>query len=94
MNRVLGLIALVLIPLSTAASSNPILLRLPGVPGPYCAYGVEKRLLEQAEVKKVTISWEKESLIVSVKPGMELSSKHIEEVMKKADYPYRYSIER
>ena len=78
----------------SSPTSNPVILHLPGIPGAYCAYGVEKRLLEQAEVKKVTISWEKESLIVSVKPGMELSSKHIEEVMKKADYPYRYSIER
>lgn len=71
-----------------------MILHLPGIPGPYCAYGVEKRLLEQEEVEKVTISWDKEGLIVLLKEGMELSPKRIEEVMKKADYPYRYSIER
>ena len=93
MNRVLGLIALVLIPLSTAASSNPILLRLPGVPGPYCAYGVEKRLLELEEVRQVSIAWDKEALIIFLKEGAELSAGRIEKVIQKADYPYRYAIE-
>lgn len=93
----LGPILFVLITVGDTQSSptsNPVILHLPGIPGPYCAYGVEKRLMEREEVEKVTMSWEKESLIVSLKEGMELSSKSIEEVMKKADYPYRYSIQR
>ncbi|MGH7424933.1 MAG: hypothetical protein ACREJP_02050 [Candidatus Methylomirabilales bacterium] len=94
MNRLLILIALVLTSLSSGASSNPIMLRLPGIPGPYCAYGVEKRLLELEEVQQVTISWDNEALMVFMKDGAELSPERIDEVMKKADYPYRYSIER
>lgn len=70
------------------------MLRLPGIPGPYCAYGVEKRLLELEEVLQVAISWDKEALMVFLKEGAELSPGRIEEVMKKADYPYRYSIEQ
>lgn len=89
----LRLIALVLTPLCTAASSNPLILHLPGIPGPYCAYGVEKRLLELEEVQQVTISWNKEALIVSLKEGAELSPGRIEEIIKKADYPYGYSVE-
>jgi hypothetical protein len=94
MNRVLSLIALVLTPLCTVASSHPLILHLPGIPGPYCAYGVEKRLLELEEIQQVTISWDNEALNVYVKAGAALSPGRIEEIMKKADYPYRYSIKR
>ena len=31
---------------SLAADDTEIILSVPGIPGPYCAYGVEKRLLD------------------------------------------------
>lgn len=74
-------------------ASNPVILHLPGIPGPYCVYGVEKRLLELEEVRQVAISWDKEALIVFLKEGAELSPGRIDQVMQKADYPYRYSVE-
>jgi len=32
-----------------AAGDKEIILSVPSIPGPYCAYGVEKRLLELAD---------------------------------------------
>ena len=31
---------------ASAAGDGEIIVSVPGIPGPYCAYGVEKRLLE------------------------------------------------
>lgn len=89
----LGLILSPFNPIWATRKSNPLILHLPGVPGPYCAYGVEKRLLELEEVQQVAISWDKEALIIFLKEGAELSPGRVEKVIQKADYPYRYSIE-
>ena len=90
----LGLILSLFIPIWATPRSNPLILHVPGIPGPYCAYGVEKRLLELEEVRQVSISWDNEALIIFLKEGAELSPGRIDKVIRKADYPYRYSIQQ
>lgn len=41
--------------LPTSATAEVIDVAVPGIPGPYCAYGTQKRLLEIPGVQKVEI---------------------------------------
>jgi cation transport ATPase len=72
---------------------STIVLAVPGIPGPYCAYGIEKRLLQLEEVKRVQIDWVAEHLVIELRrsdtpPEVE----EIEKAIQAADYPYRYTI--
>lgn len=71
-----------------------IIISVPGIPGPYCAYGVEKRLWELDGVKRVNVLWEKQAIRAVVAEGAAINRQQIMEAMTKADYPYEYMIEK
>ena len=78
---------------ATIAGANEIMVAVPGIPGPYCAYGAEKRLLELDGVVAVTTLWDKELIRITVKDGARISAEQIKQAMRRADYPYKYEIQ-
>ncbi len=70
-----------------------ITIRVPGVPGPYCMYGIEKRLAEMPEVAGVRLLWEEDEIHVAPRSSAVVSRERIEEAIEHAEYPYPYSIE-
>ena len=79
---------------STAAEDKEIVVSVPGIPGPYCAYGVEKRLWALGGVKRVDVLWEEEIIRAYFDEGVAITRERIVEAMTKADYPYEYTIEK
>jgi copper chaperone CopZ len=75
-----------------ATSANEIVLMVPGIPGPYCAYGVEKRLLELAGVEQVQTLWDSEQIRVVTSDTASISAADIKSAVSRADYPYKYEI--
>ncbi len=75
--------------LSTAAE---IVLAVPGIPGPYCAYGVEKRLLQLDGVKEVKTLWRNEQIRIVTDDKTRISPDDIKRAIKRADYPYTFEI--
>ncbi len=84
---------LVLIASTVAGQAAEIIISVPGIPGPYCAYGVEKRLLEIDGIKNVSIRWQKEQIRAELEPGSQVSELEIRQAVERADYPYDYSVE-
>jgi len=78
---------------SRASTDQIVIIAVPGIPGPYCAYGLEKRLLEQAGVESVELLWEEEKIRVTMTEGKILTKEILDEIAKKADYPYKYFLE-
>lgn len=80
---------------SSAASPAPgeIRIGVPGIPGPYCMYGIEKRLAELPEVADVRLLWEEDEIRVTLRPGAAVSRERIEVAIERAEYPYPYSVE-
>lgn len=76
----------------TAQPLREVVISVPGIPGPYCAYGVEKRLLELAVVERVRLLWEEEEIRATLKPDGALSQAELKALMVRADYPYDYKI--
>jgi hypothetical protein len=72
---------------------SEITIRVPDVPGPYCVYGIEKRLAELPEVAGVRLLWEEDEIRVAMRPGAATSRERIEEAIERAEYPYPYSVE-
>ncbi len=77
---------------SGAAGDKEIILSVPGIPGPYCAYGLEKRLLELDGVARVDLLWKEEKIRAVIAKGEAVTSQQIRTAVKLADYPYEYSI--
>ncbi|HWP48517.1 MAG TPA: heavy-metal-associated domain-containing protein [Candidatus Limnocylindrales bacterium] len=74
------------------AGEEEIILSVPGIPGPYCAYGLEKRLLELEGVQRVDLLWKEEKIRVVVALGKRVTLAEIREAIQRADYPYPYTI--
>ena len=85
-----GLLIVISHPL--AAEERNVIVSVPGIPGPYCAYGVEKRLFELAGVRRVDLLWEKEQIRVSIKDDKTVTSEQIREAFERSEYPYDYNI--
>lgn len=83
---------ILLTPRSMAAGHGEIIVSVPGIPGPYCAYGLEKRLLRLDGIQEVRLLWKEEEIRAVVRPGEKVSTRDIEETVRRADYPYKYSI--
>ena len=79
---------------SPQAEDREIIISVPGIPGPYCAYGVEKRLWELGGVRRVDVLWEEEIIRAYFDEGVAITREQIVEAMTKADYPYEYTIEK
>ena len=75
-----------------AAEERNVIVLVPGIPGPYCAYGVEKRLFELAGVRRVDLLWEKEQIRVSIKDDKTVTSEQILAAFERSEYPYDYKI--
>ena len=82
----------VLMAQSLAAEDKEIILSVPGIPGPYCAYGVEKRLLELDGIVRVELHWKDETIRAVIAEGRTVTVDQIRTAVKLADYPYDYSI--
>ena len=74
------------------AQETEIVLSVPGIPGPYCAYGVEKRLLELDGVQRVELLWKEQRIRAVIAEGKIITPEQIRMAVKKADYPYDYEI--
>ena len=74
------------------AEERNVIVSVPGIPGPYCAYGVEKRLFELAGVRRVDLLWEKEQIRVSIKDDKTVTSEQILAAFERSEYPYDYKI--
>lgn len=85
-----GLLIVISHPL--AAEERNVIVSVPGIPGPYCAYGVEKRLFELAGVRRVDLLWEKEQIRVSIKDDKTVTSEQILAAFERSEYPYDYNI--
>ena len=77
---------------SSAAEEKEFIVSVPGIPGPYCAYGVEKRLFELDGVQRVDLLWKEEKIRVLIADGKVVTSDQIIMAVEKSDYPYEYTI--
>ncbi len=85
-----GLLLMMTLPL--AAEERVVIVSVPGIPGPYCAYGVEKRLFELDGISRVDLLWEKEQIRVSIKDDKTVTSEKILAAFERSEYPYDYEI--
>lgn len=69
-----------------------VTIAMPGIPGPYCMYGIEKRLAEMPEIEQIDLRWDAEEIRITVKPGASLTGQQLEDAIERAEYPYNYSI--
>lgn len=76
-----------------AQARGEITISVPDVPGPYCVYGIEKRLREMPEVAGVRLLWEEDEIRVALMQDAAVSREQIEEAIERAEYPYAYSVE-
>lgn len=74
-------------------AQGDITISVPGIPGPYCMYGIEKRLAEMPEVEGVRLFWEENAIRIGLKPGTAVTREEIEEAVERSEYPYEYSVE-
>lgn len=75
-----------------ATQAKEIILNVPGIPGPYCAYGVEKRLLEIGGVTQVKTLWDTAQIRVVTSDRARITADDIRRAIERADYPYKYEI--
>ncbi|MBI4264676.1 MAG: hypothetical protein HY657_09890 [Acidobacteria bacterium] len=69
-----------------------ITISVPGIPGPYCMYGIEKRLAEIPEIERIDLRWDAEEIRITVRPGASLARQQLDGAIDRAEYPYTYSI--
>lgn len=68
-----------------------VVVELPGVPGPYCAYGIEKELRGHPGVEGMTMDWDAEELRIRT-TAEGLSHEEVERAVEASEYPYDYTI--
>lgn len=87
---VVGTILLAALPVTSKAAE--IILAVPGIPGPYCAYSLEKRLLELEGVREVKTLWPREQIRILTDGQTRLTADDVKRAIKRADYPYKIEI--
>lgn len=75
-----------------AADEGTIVIELPGIPGPYCAYGIEKRLRQESEVARIATDWDAEEMRVYPVPGQRVSVEAVRRAVEASEYPYDYTL--
>lgn len=75
-----------------AAEERAVVIEVPGIPGPYCAYGIEKRLRNAPEVARIETDWEAEEMRVYPTPQRLLSREIVRRAVEASEYPYEYTI--
>jgi mercuric ion binding protein len=73
-------------------AAEVIILSVSGIRGPYCAYGLEKRLLEIEGVIRVDLLWKEEKIRVIVAKDKKITIDDVHRAVSRADYPYNYTI--
>lgn len=63
-------------------SAGDIMIAIPGVPGPYCVYGIEKRLRELPGIERVGLLWEDERIGVVLAAGSRLTEDDVREAVR------------
>jgi copper chaperone CopZ len=76
----------------TVASAREFIISVPGIPGPYCAYGIEKRLAQLPGVTKIELLWKEAQIRATVADDSSLTMAQIEEAVRRADYPCKFGI--
>ena len=84
--------SIALVATAAGASARQFIISVPGIPGPYCAYGIEKRLLELPGVKRVALVWKEAQVTATIADDSSLTAAQIEEAVRRADYPYNYKV--
>ena len=74
------------------SNAGEIILDVPGIPGPYCAYGIEKRLIELAGVQEVKTLWPREQIRIVTDGKTRITAEDVKRAIKRADYPYKFEI--
>lgn len=74
------------------AEERNVIVSVPGIPGPYCAYGVEKRLFELDGISRVELLWEKEQIRIVIADGNTVTLDQVRTAFEKFEYPYDYKI--
>lgn len=77
---------------AAATVAKEIVIAVPAIPGPYCACGTEKRLLELRGVEDMQLLWKREQIRVITSDTARITADLIRQAMKRADYPYRYAV--
>lgn len=72
--------------------TQQLTISVPGIPGPYCMYGIEKRLAEMPEIEQIDLQWDAEEIRITVEPGASVTRQRLEDAIERAEYPYKYSI--
>lgn len=80
--------------LQVPSSAGAIIISIPGVPGPYCVYGIEKRLRERPGIDRVDLLWADERIRVVLSAGSPLTEEDVRDAVERSEYPYDYSVSR
>lgn len=73
------------------AETGGFVIEVPGIPGPYCAYGIEKRLREKSGVAGVVTDWDAEELRVRT-TTRDISAEDVRAAVEASQYPYDYTV--
>lgn len=76
-----------------ALHAGTMTISVPGVPGPYCMYGIEKRLRALPEVAHVELLWREDKIRVVPASGATLRAADLRRALERAQYPDHYTIE-
>lgn len=68
-------------------------ISVPGIPGPYCMYGIEKRLRALPGMARIELRWREEEIRVEAAAGATFTPADLRAAVERAEYPYRYTVE-
>ncbi len=71
------------------AASTQYLLRVDGLSCPFCAYGIEKKLIKTEGVESVTFDLDKGLVIVKAKEGVTLTEARLKQLVDDAGFTLR-----
>lgn len=77
-------------PTGRQTSAGILVVELPGIPGPYCAYGIQKRLRELSGVSRAVMDWDAQELRVWATKAV--STVDVAAAVEGSEYPYEYTV--
>ncbi|MGI8547626.1 MAG: hypothetical protein ACR2M1_09860 [Gemmatimonadaceae bacterium] len=73
-------------------NASEIIISVPGVPGPYCVYGIDKRVRDLAGIAQVDLLWPEEKIRVVLAPGSSTTAADVRRAVERSEYPYHYTV--
>jgi len=73
----------------TLAAGTQYDLRVDGLSCPFCAYGIEKKLMQTEGVESVDIDLERGVVIVKTREGVKLTEPQMKRLVKEAGFTLR-----